>query len=92
MPEDVTMVSSTDAASDKTAETLAPAQPASVQSDIAQNLSLLRSAATILEPRLTLKVLRTTNSIRKRIDAKTLKQVIEVHFPAGKVTQTVREV
>ncbi|CAD6587891.1 MAG: 26S proteasome non-ATPase regulatory subunit [Cyphobasidiales sp. Tagirdzhanova-0007] len=81
MPEDVAMVSSTDTAADK-ATNPAPAPPASVQSDIAQNLGLLRSAASILEPRLTLKVLRTTNSIRKRLDAKVLKEVIETTFPA----------
>lgn len=56
----------------------------SVQADIQHNLTLIRSAVSILEPRLTTKVLRTLGSIRKRLTATALKDVIESAFPASK--------
>jgi 26S proteasome regulatory subunit N3 len=54
-----------------------------VQADIQHNLTLLKSAVSILEPRLTAKVLRTLNSIRKRLNGAALKEVIEATYPAS---------
>lgn len=71
-----------DVKADDVQQTPAPAPP-SVQADIEHNLSLLRSAVTILEPRLTTKVLRTLQSIRKRLDDGVLVEAIEKAFPAG---------
>lgn len=61
------------------------ADASSVQADIQHNLTLLRSAVSILEPRLTTKVLRTLGSIRKRLTATVLRDVIEAAYPPSKL-------
>jgi len=65
-----------------------PPKPHTLQEDIQHNLSLIHSAVSILEPRLTTKVLRTTGAIRKRLlesdDGKAaLTEVIQSNFPEG---------
>lgn len=85
MAADTEMVSSeaskVDVAKDKPAEPV----PTTVQADIQHNLTLVRSAVSILEPRLVTKVLRTLGSIRKRLDVAALKEVIEAAFPPSEL-------
>lgn len=54
-----------------------------VQTDVAHNLTLLRSAVSLLEPRLTTKVIRTTASVRARLDASSLRDIVDTAFPKG---------
>lgn len=84
MAADTEMVSSDAPKTDATKDKATEAAPPSVQADIQHNLTLVRSAVSILEPRLVTKVLRTLGSIRKRLDAAALKEVIEAAFPPSK--------
>lgn len=83
MAADAEMVSADTHKDASKTETTASEPAASVQADIQHNLTLLRSAVSILEPRLTTKVLRTLGSIRKRLDAGALKEAIEAAFPSS---------
>lgn len=83
MAADAEMVSADAHKDASTADATASEPAASVQADIQHNLTLLRSAVSILEPRLTTKVLRTLGSIRKRLDAAALKDAIEAAFPTS---------
>lgn len=82
-----------DASKSNTTTTAAePPKPHTLQEDIQHNLSLIHSAVTILEPRLTTKVLRTTGAIRKRLaegDAgrTALVEIIEANFPDGESSE-----
>lgn len=93
--KDAEMASAQDAKDNSKAQsseaTTTTATATTVQGDIQHNLTLLRSAVSILEPRLTTKVLRTLGSIRKRLNGAALREVIEAAFPPGESGRTIRE-
>ena len=48
-----------------------------------RNLPLIDRAVSTLEPRYTLRVLRTLTALRKRLNAKALFEAIEAIYPAS---------
>jgi 26S proteasome regulatory subunit N3 len=57
--------------------------PLSPTAEIKSNLTLIERAVSTLEPRFTLRVLRTLTALRKRIDASVLKDAIEQAYVKG---------
>ena len=71
-----------DAEKDKPEEKKEKAPP-SVPEEIKTNVILIERAVSTLEPRFTLRVLRTLAALRKRLTDKNLAEVIEEVYPAG---------
>ena len=51
--------------------------------EILQDISLIGRAVATIEPRLTIRVLKTLTSTRKKLDKEVLRTVLERAFPAG---------
>lgn len=58
-------------------------EPPTVPEEIKNNVELIERAVSTLEPRFTLRVLRTLTALRKRLDNKNLVQAIEEVYPPG---------
>lgn len=58
-------------------------EPPTVQAEIKSNAVLIDRAVSTLEPRYTLRVLRTLTALRKRLNAKALFEAIEAIYPAS---------
>lgn len=56
-------------------------QPLPVPVEIRGNAALIDRAVSTLEPRYTLRVLRTLSALRKRLTSKALSDAIEVIYP-----------
>lgn len=67
----------------KEEEKKAPAPPPTPQQEIKTNVALIEKGVQLLEPRFTLRVLRTLNSLRKKLDAQVLKDSIEGVYLKG---------
>lgn len=61
-------------------------QPPSVPAEIKANVLLIDRAVSTLEPRYTLRVLRTLATLRKRLTNQNLVEAIEVVFPTSTFT------
>lgn len=57
--------------------------PPTVPEEIKINVALIERAVSTLEPRFTLRVLRTLAALRKRLDSTTLTESIEGVYPPG---------
>jgi len=66
---------------EKTPEELAQEATAILLADIKQNVSLLERSVSTTESRFTTRVLRTSNTIRKKLTADILLQVIQKFYP-----------
>lgn len=55
--------------------------PPTVPEEIRTNAALIERAVTTLEPRFTLRVLRTLTALRKRLDDKNVVEAIEGVYP-----------
>ena len=60
--------------------------PPSPTAEIKSNVTLIERAVSTLEPRFTLRVLRTLTTLRKKLDDKVLRDAIESIFPSGQFT------
>lgn len=58
-------------------------QPPTVPEEIKTNVTLIERAVSTLEPRFTLRVLRTLTALRKRLDNKNLVESIDEVYPPG---------
>ena len=63
-------------------------EPPSVQAEIKGNAILIDRAVSTLEPRYTLRVLRTLAALRKRLNAKALTEAIEAIYPTSTYVET----
>ncbi|ADV20103.1 26S proteasome regulatory subunit N3 [Cryptococcus gattii E566] len=58
----------------------------SVEEEILNNIALIGRAVNTIEPRFTIRVLRTLTSLRKKLTKNTLKSVLDDAFPKGSKT------
>ena len=58
-------------------------EPLTVPQEIRSNALLIDRAVSTLEPRFTLRVLRTLTALRKRLNSKVLTEAIEGVYPAS---------
>ncbi|WWD17477.1 hypothetical protein CI109_101918 [Kwoniella shandongensis] len=58
----------------------------SVEDEILNNITLIGRAVTSIEPRFTIRVLRTLTTLRKRLTKEVLKSVLDQAFPKGSKT------
>ena len=58
--------------------------PPSPTSEIKSNIALIERAVSTLEPRFTLRVLRSLNTLRKKLDDQVLQDAIEDVYPSGR--------
>jgi 26S proteasome regulatory subunit N3 len=65
-------------------------EPPSVQAEIKSNAILIDRAVSTLEPRYTLRVLRTLAALRKRLNAKALAEAVEAIYPASTCLRALR--
>ncbi|ODO08966.1 26S proteasome regulatory subunit N3 [Cryptococcus wingfieldii CBS 7118] len=65
---------------------VAPPPPPSVKEEILNNISLIGRAVTTIEPRFTVRVLRTLTSLRKKAGKEDLREVLNQAFPKGSKT------
>jgi 26S proteasome regulatory subunit N3 len=61
----------------------APTPPLSPVSEIKSNVALIERAVSTLEPRFTIRVLRSLTALRKRLDDKALHDTISEVYPQG---------
>ncbi len=64
-------------------EATTPTPPASPVSEIKTNITLIERAVSDLEPRLTIRVLRSLTALRKRLDDKALSDAVSEVYPHG---------
>ncbi|WVQ99237.1 hypothetical protein IAU59_006369 [Kwoniella sp. CBS 9459] len=69
---------------DKQVKVEVPVLPA--DEEILANIALIGRAVTTIEPRFTIRVLRTLTSLRKKLDKDVLKKVLDQAFPKGSKT------
>ncbi|WVQ77238.1 hypothetical protein IAR50_006921 [Cryptococcus sp. DSM 104548] len=60
--------------------------PPTVKEEILNNINLIGRAVTTIEPRFTIRVLRTLTSMRKKVGKEDLKEVLNQAFPKGSKT------
>lgn len=65
-------------------------EPPTVPQEIRTNALLIDRAVSTLEPRFTLRVLRTLTALRKRLNSKVLKEAIEGVYPASMFSPALR--
>ena len=76
-------VEMTDAKSKTDAKNDVATPPLSPVSEIKSNVTLIERAVSTLEPRFTIRVLRSLTALRKRLDDKALYDAISEIYPQG---------